>query len=348
MLYILAGADDFSIAAEMERLKKSAGDPNMLSTNTSIFDGIQVNFDDLKNACETVPFLSEKRLVIIYGLLEKFAVKTAGGRNVGSKKTETQTATYEMFAGLLNQIPESTLCILVENDIKDNNPLYKMIAPTAKVMTFPSLKALDLQQWANQQVIAKGGSITPAAVRLLTRIIGSNLWILSSEIEKLVLYADGRRIDEDDVNKLVAYTQQTSVFAMVDAIIEFNLQRAESLVQQLLRDGESPIGLLSMLNRQMRLIVRLRELKNQKIPETEIKSRLGIGHEFVLRKTLEQAQRYTLPRIREVYEQLLAADIAFKTSKYEGDLALNILIAELCYQDNPTPALPKALAKSRT
>jgi DNA polymerase III subunit delta len=328
-------------------LKKSAGDVAVLSMSTTVFDGVQVNFDDLKNACETVPFLSDKRLVIVYGLLEKFAVKTASGRNNASKKTETQNYTYETFADLLNRIPESTLCILIESEIKDNNPLFKMIAPSATIKTFPALKALDLQQWANQRVADEGGSISPSAVRLITRLVGGNLWILSSEIKKLVLYTDGRRIEEDDVNKLVAYTQQASIFGMVDAIIEFNLQRAESLVQQLLQGGESPIGLLSMLNRQMRLIVRARDLKNQKLPETEIRSRLGIGHEFILRKTLEQAQHYTLPRLREVYDQLLEADIAFKTSKYEGDLALNILIAELCHQNNTTPPAQKLLAKAR-
>jgi DNA polymerase-3 subunit delta len=176
---------------------------------------------------------------------------------------------------------------------------------------------------------------------LLSRIIGSNLRVMSNEIKKLVLYADGRRIEEADVNKLVAYTQQASVFAMVDAIVEFNLPRAGSLLQQLLQDGESPIGLLAMLNRQMRLIVRARELRNQKIPEAEMRGRLGIGHEFILRKTLEQAQRYTIPRLRQVYEQLLEADIALKTSKYEGDLALTILIAELCHTDEPSPNAPK-------
>ncbi len=334
MLYILAGTDDFSITAELEKLKNNAGDSNMLAPNTSIFESGQINFDELRVASETVPFLSDKRLVIVHGLLEKFAVKTSPGRAGGNKKTETQTATYEMFAGVLNNTPDSTLLVLIENELKENNPLYKMVAAKATIKIFPTLKALDLQHWINQRVTDEGGSISPGAIRLIARLIGGNLWIITSEIKKLILYTDGRRIEEDDVNKLVAYTQQNSVFAMVDAIVEFNLQRAESLAQQLLKEGESSIGLLVMLNRQMRLIVRAREMKIRKIPDTEIKSRLGIGPEFVLRKTLEQAQRYTLPRIHQVYEQLLEADIAFKTSRYEGDLALNILIAELCQTDS--------------
>jgi len=51
--------------------------------------------------------------------------------------------------------------------------------------------------------------------------------------------------------------------------------------------------------------------------------------EFAWHKTIEQAERYPLERIKEVYHKLLEADISIKTGKYEGELALNILIAEL-------------------
>jgi len=346
MLYIIGGPDDFSVSRELERLKQTAGDPAMLATNTSVFEGGQINLNDLKVACETVPFLAEKRLVIVYGLLENFAVRTGAGRTPAGKKPETQTATYEQYAGVLNHTPDTTLLVLIENEIKDNNPLLKLVKSSAVVKEFPALKGLELQQWINQRVVDAGGSISPNAVRLLSRLVGSNLWAMSGEIQKLTLYADGRRIEEADVNKLVAYVQQVSVFNMVDAIVEFNLPRAGALVQQLLGEGESPLGLLSMLNRQMRLIVRARELKSQKIPEAEIKSRLGIGNDFVFRKVIEQSQRYTLPRLRQVYEKLLETDIALKTSRYEGDLALDILVTELC-QDGNIPA-PGARSAPRT
>ena len=51
-----------------------------------------------------------------------------------------------------------------------------------------------------------------------------------------------------------------------------------------------------------------------------------------MRKTLEHANRYPLERLKEVYHKLLEADLSIKTGKYEGELALNILIAELCQQ----------------
>lgn len=57
--------------------------------------------------------------------------------------------------------------------------------------------------------------------------------------------------------------------------------------------------------------------------------KLGLTSDFVLRKAWEQAERYSPARIKDVYHQLLEADISIKTGKVEGELALDILIAEL-------------------
>jgi DNA polymerase-3 subunit delta len=168
------------------------------------------------------------------------------------------------------------------------------------------------------------------ALNLLIRLIGSNLWVMTSELNKLATYAYGRQIEEKDVKALVSYTQQSSVFNLVDAIMEFKSSEAESLLQQLMDQGATATYLLSMLYRQMRLIVRARDLKRQGVKEQDMRQRLGVASEFVVKKTLEQAARYSMPRIKQVYQQLLDTDIAIKTGKYTEELALNILVAELC------------------
>lgn len=340
MLYILYGADDYSITHELEAIKQSSGDPALLSTNTVILDGNEMIENDLRVACETVPFLADKRLVIVHGLMERFAPKQSS--RVNTRKRESQLINYEVFGDIINGIPPSTILVLIANELKESNPLFRMISGNAQVKAFPMLKAAQLREWITSRVTEEGGSISLSAITLLTRLIGSNLWIMSSELKKLTLYADGHRIEEKDVKALVSYTQQANVFAMVDAIVEFNIQKAETMLQLLLSEGNSPTQLLNMLNRQMRLIVRARELKQQKLSETEIRGRLGLTADWLVRKTLEQANRYTLPRLKQVYQQLLDTDIAIKTGKYDGELALNILIAELC-QPQKSDALPRQI-----
>jgi len=153
---------------------------------------------------------------------------------------------------------------------------------------------------------------------------------MASEINKLVLYVGERRIEKEDIQKVVGYTQQVSIFAMVDAVIDFKPQVAENLLEQLLQRGATPPYILVMLSRQIRLIVRAKELRSQGMGEREIQSKLGLSSDFQVRRTLEQANRYTPARLKQVYRQLLEADLSIKTGKYEGELALNILIAELC------------------
>jgi len=153
---------------------------------------------------------------------------------------------------------------------------------------------------------------------------------MANEIDKLALFASGRRIEEEDVKLVVSYAQEANVFAMVDAVLEFRAGVAEQLLQKLLQRGAAPAYLLVMLSRQVRMIVRVKELRNQRKSEMEIQDKLGLTSEFALRKTSEQAGRYSLARLKEVYHRLLEADLSIKTGKYDAELALNILIAELC------------------
>ncbi|MFC1943640.1 DNA polymerase III subunit delta [Chloroflexota bacterium] len=329
MLYILSGQDDFSLTQSLEEIKGEIGDQAVLVGSITTLDGQQVSLEQLRPFCETLPFLAEKRLVIIKGLLERFEPKGRPSRQKKTTRTSRQDE-YKSLGAYIGKIPDSTVVVLLENRITNNNPLFRELADKAVVKSFPLLKEAQLRQWSQMRVTEEGGSISPQAVALLTKLVGSNLWVMTSEINKLVLFTSGRRIEEDDVKALVSYTQQANVFAMVDAIVEFRVELAEQLLQRLFQSGAAPAYLLFMLWRQVQMIVRAKELGNQRKPKTEIQHRLGITQEFVLRKTLEQASRYSLPRLRGVYHQLLEADLSIKTGKYDGELALNILVTELC------------------
>jgi DNA polymerase-3 subunit delta len=105
------------------------------------------------------------------------------------------------------------------------------------------------------------------------------------------------------------------------------------MILQLLKMGMAPPYLLFMLARQARMLVQAKELIKKGKSELEIQNRLGLTSEFAWRKTVEQANRHSFSRLKELYQQLLATDLSIKTGRYEPDLALNILVAELCQQD---------------
>jgi DNA polymerase-3 subunit delta len=332
MLYILIGEDDFSQTRELAEIKKGLGDQSLLEANTSLLDGQQLTVNQLRAVVETVPFLAEKRLVIIYGLLGRFEPSARPPRRKKATPPVEKEAEDKPFAECLSNIPEGTVLILIDGKIKNSNPLLKQLSAKAKLTAFPLLKNDGLRQWVKGRVAEQGATISPEAVDLLAKLVGGNLWVMSNEISKLALFASGRRIEVEDIKALVSSAQETNVFAMVDAILDFKVGAAEQLLEELLERGASPAYLLVMLARQARLVVQARELRRQRRSDVEIQDRLHLPSEFVLRKTLEQAQRYPLPRLREFYNKLLETDLAIKTGKYDGELALNLLIAELCRQ----------------
>ncbi len=248
MLYILAGPDDYSLNQSLEEIKRGLGDATALETCTTVLDGRQVTADELKNVCETIPFLAERRLVVIHGLIERCE---AGGKPGRSHAAKTASNEAGVFSTCLGQLPESTVVVMIESELLNTlkEGLFQELAPKAVVKTFPLLKELRLKSWVQKRVEDKDGSISQPAVDLLCRLIGSNLWIMSNEIDKLVLFVKDRRIEEDDVKVLVGYAQDISVFSMIDAIVDFKIELAGQLLQQLLRGGAAPAYLLFMLDR---------------------------------------------------------------------------------------------------
>ncbi len=341
MLYILSGQDDFSLSKSLEEIKKGIGDQELLAANTTVLDGQQVTLEQLRTACETFPFLAERRLVIVSGLLERFEPKGKSTRRKKIAHIPDKRNEYKLLATYISKILESTILVLIDGRIRSNNPLFRELSAKAEVRSFPLLRDTKLRQWIQKHVKGEGSSISPQAVDLLAKLVGGNLWIMANEINKLVLFTSGRRIEEGDVKAVVSYAQQANVFSMVDAILEFKAGVAGQLLHQLLQRGAAPAYLLVMLSRQLQMIVRVKGLRSQGKPELEIQNKLGLTSEFALHKTIEQASRYPLARLKEVYDKLLETDLSIKTGKYEGELAFNILIAELGQRRKTTVDSPR-------
>jgi DNA polymerase-3 subunit delta len=330
LLHILIGEDDYSIRQALEEIKKGIGDPMALMTNTTVLEGKTVTPEQLRAACEIVPFLAEKRLVIVEELLERFEPKGRAPKKKVKNQNDQEDAVKPIADGI-KKLPPFTELVLTGGKLNDRNPLLHEIMSQAKVKSFPMLKGNQLGQWIERRLASqgKGNSISPKAAALMVRLVGNDLWTMANEIDKLLLFTGGRQIEEADVKAVVSNAQDASIFNMVDAILELRVGAAQELLQQLFRQGMAPAQILVMLSRQVRIIFQVKEMRKQGKSRGEIQSKLGLTQDFVLRKAWEQADGYSPARIRDVYHKLLETDIAIKTGKMDGELALDVLIAEL-------------------
>jgi DNA polymerase-3 subunit delta len=330
LFYILYGKDDFALQQALEEIKSELGDQEMLAVNTTMLDGQQLSLSQLMDACSAVPFLCSHRLVMVKGLLGRFEPKSGLERRAVRSKAKRDLALEEWMglAECVKQMPPTTVLVLIDGEVKANNRLMKSLASLAKIKGFAPLNDRNLSDWIQSRVKQGSGTISPAAVKLLVGLVGSDLWVMNSEIDKLLAYCSGQGITEDDVKRLTSYAKEANIFALVDAILEGRRQVAQQLLHRLLQDGASPSYILAMITRQLRLIVMAKD-RGRKLSRPETKNRLEPVSDYSLEKAARQSTAYTLERIKKAYDKLLEADIGIKTGKYDGDLALDLLVVEL-------------------
>ena len=327
MLYILYGEDDFSLGQALEKIKADLGDRETVATNTTRLEGQHLTLAELRNKCGAAPFLSSYRLVLVDGLLGRFETKQSRTRT-GKGKSGNGLGEWEGLDSYIRQMPETTVLVLVDGEVKGNNPLLKKVSPLTEVKTFPLLKGEALKAWIRQRVKKEGGNIRPQAVNLLAELIGGDLWAMDGEVRKLLIYSQERPISEDDVRQLVSCIQEANIFALVDAVAEGRTELAQRLLHRLYDEGISPTYVLTMITRQFRLIAQARDL-GKGLSRRQIQDRLGLKQDYVADKTLGQAKLYDFEGVKRAYGKLLETDLAIKTGKYSDKLALELLVTEL-------------------
>jgi len=327
LIYILYGNDDYSIHEALASLKKGLGDPETIATNTTRLGGDRLTPAVLQANVEAFPFFGDKRLVIVDGLLGRFdsQAKNITPKNRGKNAENDVVA----FSSILNSAPPSTIVVLADGELKKTNPLLKSIADRADVKEYASLSPSGLPGWIKKRASQIETAISDEAAAELARLVGPNLWTLSSELEKLSLFTAGRRIELADVSTATAASREVGIFELVDAIMGARSAPAMQLLHAFLRDGQAPSYIIFMLARQLRLLVRAKSMLSEGCGEQFIQDKLKL-YGFALHRTLDQASRFSFPRLKAFYRNLLETDLAIKASRYDEDLAVSLLVAEAC------------------
>ncbi|MEX0760994.1 MAG: DNA polymerase III subunit delta [Dehalococcoidia bacterium] len=319
MIRVFHGDDEFSIAQALRRVKESAGPPEVRDPNTTTFEGRSFKSGEVMAAASAVPFLADRRLVIINGLLTRL---DARDRSLG--------ADWDALSEGLQQIPATTEVVFVDRKpLRNNGRGLKAAGPRADVQQFNAPRGQALEAWVRDRFAHYGVAADRQAVARLAWLIGGQLRLLDQEIQKLSLYAPDRPVTVRDVDDMVSDAREESVFAAVDAVLERRPGVALRLMYSLLENGQTVISIILLLARQVRLVLLAGELGRAGVPANEIGQRIGLTNRYALEKTLRQSGRFPQAYLADVHRRLLAADLAIKTGDMEERLALEILVGGL-------------------
>ena len=319
--YVFHGEDEFTRAETLADFKRRLGPPDTVDLNTTRFDGKSLTLANLRHACDAIPFLAERRLVIVEGLLTRIT---------------SQKEYLAALADYLPRLPETTRLVFVEDkSLSAKHPILKLAQQEERgyVKRFDAPNAKTLPGWIEKRARKHGGEIEPQAAHQLAAVVGADLRLLDQEIFKLVTYTNAERpITKADVDAVVPYAQAAVVFDMVDALGRRDGRTAAQTLHRLLEMGEHPLRLLAMIVRQFRLLIQVEELKAQGNTSRDVAKALKL-HPFPAGKLCNQATHFTAAQLETVYRHLLDTDVAIKTGKMEADVALDLLVAGLAAPD---------------
>lgn len=348
-IYLLHGDDEFALAQRVSVLQNSLGDAALGGLNTAVLDGRTYSLDELRNLVMALPFLVERRLVILHNPVARFERRGRGASDeetvetladIGNKGTN---ASRQLFLGLLESLPQTVCLVLVENRILNDerqSTQYKRVKDhwlvewAKKQGSRLSLEACMLPRgpmmarWVQERAASLGGRISPEGADVLSGLVGNDTRAAENELHKLLAYVNYKRqIDAEDVDLLCANISEADIFAMVDAMGNRNGRQAIHLLTRLL-ESQEPLSLFGMIVRQFRLLLMVREVQEQGGNDQRIAQEVK-QPAWIVRKISPQARRFSRGDLEAIYRNLLDLDLGMKTGQIDGEIALNILVASV-------------------
>ncbi|MBL01479.1 MAG: DNA polymerase III subunit delta [Chloroflexi bacterium] len=319
MIRVFHGEDSYTISQEIRKIKNKLGHRDIASSNVSIFDNHPINFHEFLSTSKAIPFMSDRRIIIISNLLSKI-----------QNKVKSISDEWLEFYKYVDEIPPTSEVIFVENiELKNNGNGLNAVGDKCEVKVFQKKKGYELENWIKNKILESKAMASPNAIKKLSWITSGDLYRLENEINKLSLYVGDREINVSDVNKVISSSRQSNIFLFIDAVMDKKAGVALNELYSLILDGVSIGQIINMLARQVRLLILCKDLSSKNLSREDIGKRIFINNNFVLEKTLAQSNRFDFENLIRIQKQLLTTDISIKNGTMEQRAAVEILASEL-------------------
>ena len=274
--------------------------------------------DTLIAAAETLPFMGEKRIVVV----RECSLITSGRKSEDENKVEAITD----YLGHIS--PSTCIVFYVKGKADGRKKLYTLLKKKNAIVDFSPMNDAECADWARKTMRRLGKVLDSENAGRLVFTVGHDAALLRQEMEKLASFLDDRDVvTAEDIDAICTRSTECTVFQMVDAQVAGNNDAAFALLRDMLRSGEQRMAILAMLLRQYRILYHTKCLIEERAPSNAFPSMLGI-HPFAVRNAQQQVRRFSREKLREAYDYLMDLDYRIKQGRIPQDnCAENALLA---------------------
>ena len=341
-VYLLYGQESYLLDNAKELLKKRVvtAFPEL---NYNALDGEALTVEQLQNACDTFPFGSEKKLVVVRqpAFLVKANKKGEEEEEDNEKEIELKTpkdsGEQKGFLELLKELPDTCCLLLLFYGTLGKAKKFKdAVNKDGLEFEFKRIDKDDLAKWVknsfsrfNKKIGFKEMDYFIILSGYLDKNTEINLYNLENEIDKISAFAGNEeKITIKHIDSVMPKILENDIFKLINSSADKRISESLSVLSDLLMQGEEVFAILAMITKQIRTMTAVVELNNKGLDAKGAASRLKV-HEFYAKNCLNHGKKIGMRGLIKGLNNCIAAELNIKSGKIEKRLAIEMLIINM-------------------
>jgi len=311
-IYLIISEQDFLLRQAVDRLRERVGEVADLDFNLEVFDGETASGTAIVAACNTLPFASDHRLVIV---------------NNAEKMPKDGADALVAYAA-----DPSPTCILAlaASRLAKNTRLYKAVDRLGGVLERKVPRGAEFVRGVVSLADDRGKRVSFEAAEALVVATGEDLRRVSAELDKLVAFVgESPEIKRSDVESVVASAAKAKLWEFGEALADRDCRRALVLASALLGDGESVFALHATALRTVRDLIAARSMLDRGETSAAMLARVLGRPDWQVKRLPRQASAFGSSELVDLLRAAAAGEAHMKTSR-DARLVLERWIVEVC------------------
>ena len=317
--YVFCGLDEELIKSSIDPIIKKVLDKDFLDLNFIKIDGLTSTFDEIENACETLPFFGDKKVVLVYR-----------ANFLKDKPDKEGAKTYTEILKYIKDLPQHTILIMyyLFNDKRDTPKKNKKLSTLdkyVKVVHCDKLKKDKYYKKIEDIFKENGRTIGKVQLKYFADKVQNNFDIIKREIDKLDCYALGRELTKEDIDKLIHNKSEDDIFDLVEYISLRKVEKAIDLLDELLFKADQHMLIISSIGNHFKRLYEIKTylLKGKKLEFFISKYRLP---QFVCEKLMNQASKFSLKQLNQLIKVCINTEIKLKSSTTDKQMEMELML----------------------
>jgi len=317
--YVFCGLDEELIKDGINLIIKKEIAEDLKELNLIRIDGMNTTFDDIMNACETMPFMGGKKVVLIYR-----------ASFLQDKSDSTGTKIYNDIKNYISNLPPYTILIMyyLLNDKRDRPNKSKKLTTVGKFLSIVHCDKLKKDKYlkkVSEVFKEKGKQIGRVELIYFCEKVQSNFNIIKREADKLISYCDGREIKKEDINLLILNSNEDDIFDLVELIAQRKIDKSIDIMKEILYKSDQHMLIISAIQKHFfRLYeIKLKVAQGKRVEDFITEYRLP---QFVCEKLISQTSRFTERQLMELIKLCVKTETKLKSTGLDKTMEMEFLL----------------------